>query len=169
VSGSCDVNWAQTPNHPRKVLVVANKADRPIGGSAGTITSDKQGFFVQWGDVACDTFGYSSDEAVGRRIDLIIPPVLRAWHWHGFNRAMASGRRRWLYKNGRKVGAPALHKDGRIVPLRAILDLTYSDAGTPQGAVVTILGTGPAWRGTAWRVALAPLNLAQQRFARARK
>jgi ABC-type Fe2+-enterobactin transport system substrate-binding protein len=37
--------------------VVANKADRPIGGSAGTITSDKQGFFVQWGDVACDTFG----------------------------------------------------------------------------------------------------------------
>ena len=148
--------------------MVANKADRPIVGSAETITSDMQGFIVQWGDVACEAFGYSSNEAVGLRIDVIVPTVLRALHWHGFNRAMAVGHLRWPYKNVRKVNVPALHKNGRIVPLRGTLELTYSDAGTPQGAVATILGTGPAWRGTAWRIALAPFNLARQRLARVR-
>jgi PAS domain S-box-containing protein len=127
-----------------------------------TVTSDREGFILQWGDAFKEALGYSADDAVGRKVDLIIPRVLHPLHWRGFNKAMTKGHLRW-HKSISTVTVPALHKDGRIIPVRASLELTHADDGTAHGAVATILDTGAAWRKTAWRIVLAPLNFAQRR------
>jgi PAS domain S-box-containing protein len=37
-------------------------------------------------------FGYQPEEVIGRRLDFLIPPVLREKHWEGFYKAVATGR-----------------------------------------------------------------------------
>ena len=122
-----------------------------------TITADRDGVIRHWGREAENVFGYTAEEAIGRKVDLIIPPVLHARHWRGFNKAIENGR---LRKPDPDLKVPAIHKDGTVIPLRATLALTHNEAGEVDGAVSTVFGRGPAWRGTAWRVVLAPLKLA---------
>ena len=43
-----------------------------------TITADRDGVIRHWGREAENLFGYTSEEALGRKVDLIIPPVLHA-------------------------------------------------------------------------------------------
>ena len=87
---------------------------------------------------------------------MIIPPVLHARHWRGFNKAIENGR---LRKPDPDLKVPAVHKSCEIIELRSTLALTHADDGTANGAFATVFGRGPAWRGTAWRVVLAPLRL----------
>ena len=141
---------------------MADNSRQGAAESRRTITSDRDGVILQWGDAFKDALGYTADEAVGHKVDLIIPPVLHALHWRGFNKAMASGHLRWPNRDVRKLWVPAIHKEGQIIPLRATLELTHADDGGALGAVATFLGTGSAWRGTVWRTALAPLNFAQR-------
>ena len=122
-----------------------------------TITADRDGVIRQWGQEAENVFGYTAEEAIGRKVDLIIPPVLHARHWRGFDKAVENGR---LRKPDPDLKVPAVHKDGTIIPLRATLALRHSADGEVEGAISTIFGRGPAWRGTAWRIVLAPLKLA---------
>jgi PAS domain S-box-containing protein len=122
-----------------------------------TISADTDGVIRTWGREWQNAFGYTPDEAIGQKVDLIIPPVLHGRHWRGFHKAMENGR---LRKPEPDLKIPAVHKDGTIVPLRATLAVSHADDGTLDGAVATIYGRGPAWRGTAWRMALAPLTFA---------
>jgi PAS domain S-box-containing protein len=124
--------------------------------SERTVVADTEGVIRHWGSEAEKVFGYSPNEAIGRRVDLIIPPTLHGLHWRGFNKAIAAGQ---LRKPDPDLKVPAVHRSGEIIALRATLALTHADDGRVDGAVSTIFGRGPAWRGTAWRVVLAPLNL----------
>ena len=129
-----------------------------------TIAANTDGVIRHWGGEAENVFGYTPEEAIGRKVDLIIPPVLHGRHWRGFDKAIANGR---LRRPDPTLKIPAIHKSGEIIPLRATLALTHSDDGNVDGAVATIFGRGPAWRGTAWRAVLAPLSLAQSLRERA--
>ena len=131
-----------------------------------TITSDRDGVIRQWGREAENVFGYTAEEALGRKVDLIIPPVLHARHWRGFNKAIGTGQ---MKRPGKTLKIPAVHKNGGIIPFRGSLVLKHADSGEVDGAVATVLGRGPAWRGSAWRVVLAPLKLAQLVQGRARR
>ena len=123
-----------------------------------TITSDREGVIRQWGREAENVFGYTPDEAIGRKVDLIIPTVLQGRHWRGFDKAIETGG---MKRPGKTLKIPAVHKDGTIIPFRGSLVLKHAADGKVDGAVATVLGRGPAWRGTAWRVVLAPLSLGQ--------
>lgn len=129
-----------------------------------SVTVDRHGVINQWGDAVTDVVGYSADEALGQSLDVIIPPALRRLHWWGFDQAMKSGR---LNKDLFKV--PAVCKDGRIIVAHATIDLIPSkrDRGA-DGAVVTFVGVGASWQATAYRVALAPIDLARRLSQRAR-
>jgi PAS domain S-box-containing protein len=131
-----------------------------------TITSDRDGVIRQWGREAENVFGYTAEEALGRKVDLIIPPVLHARHWRGFNKAIGTGQ---MKRPGKTLKIPAVHKSGGIIPFRGSLVLKHTDSGEVDGAVATVLGRGPAWRGSAWRVVLAPLKLAQLVQGRVRR
>jgi PAS domain S-box-containing protein len=90
---------------------VAKDSHRGPRDSDRTITSDRDGFILQWGDAYKEAFGYSADEAVGRKVDLIVPPVLRPLHWRGFNKAMTSGHLRWHRSILRLRSRPSIRMD----------------------------------------------------------
>jgi PAS domain S-box-containing protein len=134
-------------------------------GQRVTVTVDREGIIREWDDAVTDVAGYSADEAVGRNLDVVIPPMLRSLHWHGFDKAMQRGR---LSNPGKIYRVPALRNDRRIVVAHATFELILGRDGCTRGAVVTFVGTGPAWQGVAWRVALAPINLVHQAVQRMR-
>jgi PAS domain S-box-containing protein len=57
------------------------------------IFADATGTISWWNRAAAALFGYSAAEALGQKLDLIIPEHLRAAHWRGFEAAMTNGVR----------------------------------------------------------------------------
>ena len=128
-----------------------------------SVTVDRDGIIHQWGDAVTEVVGYSADDALGQSLDVVIPPALRFVHWWGFDQAMKTGRlRKELFK------VPALCKDGRIIVAHATIELIPGKSTGADGAVVTFVGVGAPWQATAWRAALAPVNLARRTWQRAR-
>jgi PAS domain S-box-containing protein len=132
--------------------------DRPA-----TVIVDREGVIHQWSDAVTGLVGYTSDETLGRSLDVVIPRPLRPLHWWGFDRAMKRGR-----MSDRPLKVPALCRDGSIVVAHATIELIHGEGGRTDGAAVNFIGTGARWQGTAWRAALAPANLAGRLFGRAR-
>ena len=128
-----------------------------------TVTVDRDGNILQWADAVTEVVGHSADETLGRSLEVVIPPVLRRLHWHGFDRAMRRGR---LSHPGRTYKVPTLRNDGRIVVAHANFELIPGKGGGIGSAVVTFVGVGAPWQGTAWRAALAPINLARRIWQR---
>jgi PAS domain S-box-containing protein len=135
----------------------------PAGGRA-SVTVDRTGIIREWGDAVDEVVGYSTEDALGRSLDVVIPPALRPMHWWGFDQAMKSGR---LNKELFKV--PALCKDGRIIVAHATIDLISGSSAAADGAVVTFVGVGKQWQGRAWQVALAPVDAARRLWHRVRR
>lgn len=128
-----------------------------------SVTVDRQGVILQWGDDVTEVVGYSAEDALGRSLDVVIPPALRPVHWWGFDQAMKSGR---LNKELFKV--PALCKDGHIVVAHATIDLIADNSGGSDGAVVTFVGVGSPWQGKAWQAALVPVDAVRRVWQRVR-
>lgn len=87
------------------------------------VAADRDGKIFFWNPGAERIFGYSSADAVGRSLDIIIPESLRKRHWDGYRKVMASGESR--YGLGDLLAVPALTKarnrisvEFTIVPLR---------------------------------------------------
>jgi hypothetical protein len=75
----------------------------------------------------------------------------------------AKGKRLWSRLNKELFKVPAVCKVGRIIVAHATIDLIPGkDGAGADGAVVTFVGDGAPWRGTAWRAALAPINLVRR-------
>jgi PAS domain S-box-containing protein len=87
------------------------------------IYADAAGHIRFWNAAATRIFGFAESEALGARLDLIIPERLRARHWQGYDNVMGGAESR--YGAGALLAVPASHKDGRqisveftILPLR---------------------------------------------------
>jgi PAS domain S-box-containing protein len=85
-----------------------------------------------WNAGAETLFGHSPEEALDKRIDLIVPEEYRAMHWAGFEQAIGStwrGAAAWgpvegLHKSGRRVAlevflTPVQEADERVVGVLA--------------------------------------------------
>jgi len=55
------------------------------------IFADREGVILFWNAGAEAMFGYKAQEALGKTLDLIVPDRLRARHWEGYHRVMATG------------------------------------------------------------------------------
>ncbi|WP_298254773.1 PAS domain S-box protein [Bradyrhizobium sp.] len=108
-----------------------------------TIYADRSGNIARWNSAATVLFGFSSDEALGQNLDLIIPEHLRAAHWRGFNAAMASGT---MKLQGRPTLTRALHKSGR----KLYVEMTF--AIVKGGAASETLGSVAVARDVTERV-----------------
>jgi PAS domain S-box-containing protein len=141
--------------------VVAMQND-PAGekGDQRALAADRTGVIRRWNTECQTVFGYTSDEAVGHKLDLIVPPALQARHWRGFNRAMETGQ---LRRPGRTFKLPAIHKSGAIISVHLIgATLTKAPDGTVSGAMLTPhQGTG--WERALWRPVLGLLNIGRRR------
>jgi PAS domain S-box-containing protein len=79
------------------------------------VAMDDRGRITAWNAQAESTFGWSRQEAIGRKVaELIIPTALRQRHTHSLERFLAGGESTLI---GRTVEMPGLRKDGTEVPI----------------------------------------------------
>jgi PAS domain S-box-containing protein len=78
--------------------------------SDAIVACDRDGIIRLWNLGAERIFGFSTAEAVGQSLDIIIPERLRARHWAGYHEMMRTGRSR--YSGGDTLSVPSNHKNG---------------------------------------------------------
>lgn len=91
------------------------------------VVMDSEGIVREFNPAAERTFGYRREEAVGAPLaDLIVPPELRARHWAGLRRYLATGEGPVLHRRIEIVG---IRKDGSRLPVElAIVPFRQGDA-----------------------------------------
>ena len=98
----------QARSEARVRSILTHAPDAFIGIDAG-------GRIQEWNRQAEHTFGWRRDEALGRTVaELIIPPALREAHAAAVHAFEATGQARAV---NRRVQLPALHRDGREIPI----------------------------------------------------
>ena len=91
------------------------------------IVIDGGGFVLDWNGQAQRTFGWSSEEAVGRVLgELIVPPRYRAAHLEGLRRYLECGEAPMLDK---RLELSAIDRSGREFPIE--LTITRSNSSSP--------------------------------------
>jgi PAS domain S-box-containing protein len=95
------------------------------------IYADATGNIRFWNAAATRIFGFSESEALGARLDLIIPERLRGRHWEGYDKVMGGAESR--YDSGSLLAVPALHKDGRQISVEFTILPVRDDAGKLLG------------------------------------
>ena|SRR5688572_32416795 len=103
-------------------------------GPDAIIFADREGIIRLWNARAEEMFGFAASEAVGRSLDLIIPPHLRAAHWQGYRQAIAAGRTRSV---GKAMLTRATHKDGS----KLYVEVAFGIVSDRQQAVLGALAT----------------------------
>lgn len=99
---------------------------------------DPDGTVVHWNDVAESLFGYSSEDAVGRNVEFLVPEEYLDEHRTGLMRAMAGGER---HLEGAATHLPVRYADGRVVAHPA----RFNHISDPLGALVAAVATfGPS-------------------------
>ncbi|MET4799751.1 PAS domain S-box-containing protein [Bradyrhizobium sp. LB11.1] len=96
------------------------------------IYANRSGEITRWNRASAAMFGFSSEEALGRSLDLIIPEHLRAPHWRGFDAAMSTGA---MKLQGRPTLTRALHKSGRKLYVEMTFALVKGDDDDVLGSV----------------------------------
>ena len=96
------------------------------------IHADRQGLIALWNPAAETMFGFSTAEAIGQSLDIIIPERLREAHWRGFHAAIASGRTRL---NGRPTVTRAQHKSSTTLYVEMSFAMVCATTGEVIGSV----------------------------------
>lgn len=99
------------------------------------VVADGKGSITLWNPAAERMFGYSESEAIGRSLDLIIPERLRARHWQGFDKTMATGTTRYGHE---LLKVPAVNKDGGAMSIAFTVALLKNERGDVTGIVAVI-------------------------------
>jgi PAS domain S-box-containing protein len=106
------------------------------GSPDAVVFGDAKGIIRLWNAGAEAMFGFAASEAVGRSMDLIIPERLRARHWHGYQKVMATGQSR--YGSGDLLAVPAITKDGRTISIEFTIQMLRGAEGEVLGPVAII-------------------------------
>ena len=99
----------------------------------GIICADHDGLITFWNAAAEQLFGYSSLEATGGSIDLIVPAAMRGSHGKGLHRVAAGGNPRLI---GTSVELDAEHRSGRAIPIELSLSMWHDRGLANFGAII---------------------------------
>ncbi len=100
--------------------------------------ADQKGFIQAWNKGAEALFGYSTEEALGQTLELIIPDNLRQRHNDGYAATMQSGHSKY---SSDLLSVPALHKDGRRLFCDFSIVMIKDDAGEMCGVAAIMRDT----------------------------
>lgn len=92
-----------------------------LASADALIDCDDHGIITEWSAGAERLFGHSAAEAVGRNVNLIVPPDQVDAHDRGFEHWRRSGTARLE----RRIELEALHKDGRRVEIELWMSVTH--------------------------------------------
>ena len=107
------------------------------------IFADREGIIRLWNAGAETLFGYPAAEALGHSLDLIIPDRLRARHWEGYRRVIATGITPY---DRRLLAVPALRKDGRQISLEFTVVLVHEPSGEVLGIAAVLRDVTERWQ-----------------------
>lgn len=99
------------------------------------VVCDVHGSIVVWNGGAERLFGWTAAEALGLRMDMIVPERLRKRHWDGYEQSMRTGQTR--YAND-VLRVPAVDKAGRALSIAFTVFMLYGPSGdvTACGSVI---------------------------------
>lgn len=108
------------------------------------IICDPAGDIVYWNPAATRIFGWTTAEARGGSLDVIIPERLRARHWDGYRRVMQTGETSY---GDRLLEVPALHRDGRTISIAFTVSLLTDPAdGSVTGIAAVVRDDTARWQ-----------------------
>ncbi len=99
------------------------------------VVADAGGVIRLWNAAAERLFGFTKAEALSNSLDLIIPERLRARHWAGYKKAMASGDTRY---NSDLLRVPAVDKNGRPLSIAFTVAILFGAERRVTGIVAMI-------------------------------
>ena len=99
------------------------------------IVSDVKGNVIVWNAAAERLFGWTAAEAMGQRMDMIIPERLRKRHWEGYDKSMQTGQTRYAHD---VLRVPAVDKAGRAMSIAFTVFMLFGPDGKPSacGSVI---------------------------------
>ena len=106
------------------------------------IYCDRSGTIRLWNAGAERIFGWSSAEAVGQNLDIIIPEKHRRVHWAGWERVMESGKTKY---GADPLAVPGLHRDGSSMSLEFSIMMLHDDAGEIEGIAAILRDVSKRW------------------------
>lgn len=107
-----------------------------LRGPDAIIVADRTGAVTFWNSGAERIFGFTSAEALGRSLDLIIPERLRNRHWIGWDAVMKSGHSR--YGDGDLLAVPSLRSDGTPISVEFTIHPIQDEQGQMIGIAATL-------------------------------
>ena len=106
------------------------------------VVADRTGMIAYWNRGAERMFGFSSTEAVGQSLDIIIPERFQSRHWDGYRSVMATGTTRY---GEELLAVPAVRKDGRRISVEFSLVLLRDATGAISGAAAVVRDVTARW------------------------
>ena len=100
------------------------------------IFSDRHGIIRHWNAGAARIFGFTPEEALGQRLDIIIPERLRARHWQGYNRMMATGY--GTHDPSEVLSVPAMDKHGAALSIQFTVAVVTGEDDRIDGIVAVL-------------------------------
>ena len=96
-----------------------------------------------WNAGAEAIFGYSSEEALGQTLDIIIPERLRQRYWQGYRTVISTGATRY----GRELLAvPAMRRDGGLISVEFSMVLLRNSAAEIVGSAAIVRDVTARWQ-----------------------
>ena len=120
------LGFLQAVNQVRFENIAATSPD-------GIICADEEGHITFWNAAAERLLGFTSAEAVGQPLDLIVPERMRKGHDGGLKRVAGGAAPRLV---GRTVELIARRKDATEFPIELSLSMWQEEAGTNFGAIL---------------------------------
>lgn len=109
----------------------------------GILFADRDGNIRLWNSGAETIFGYTSEEAIGNSLDLIIPDKLRQRHWEGYHKVMDTGKTRY----GKELlKVPALKKDGERISVEFSIVLVRDNQNKVLGSAAIMRDVTERWK-----------------------
>ncbi|MFF5159300.1 SpoIIE family protein phosphatase [Streptomyces sp. NPDC000348] len=138
LAGAHPTAWTVVPGEPgtSPSEPVAWDAGQVQGSRAPTIAADERNRIIAVNGPVADLLGWHADDLVGRPLTTLVPEHLRRRHVAAFTSLLLSGQPRIL---GRSVPLPALHRDGRLIPVR----LFVQPQETADGRTVFVAQLAP--------------------------
>lgn len=99
------------------------------------VIADRNGVIRIWSDGAARLTGHAAADAIGQKLDLIVPQDLRAQHWAGFGKVMGGGP---FGAAGQFFDLPVQCRDGATKTLRGQLHVLRNEANDAIAAMAIL-------------------------------
>jgi len=90
------------------------------------VVCDVKGHVIVWNPGAERIFGWTAAEALGQRMDMIVPERLRKRHWDGYDQSMATGKTKYAHD---VLRVPAVDKAGRAMSIAFTVFMMHGPDG----------------------------------------